>query len=108
MINEFPDHDADKAVGKRTVVVLLGKPRALLVFQGTILFSFVWVAAFVIAGVLPPWALLTLLSAPFAVNAFLISGRHYRDDKKLVAANMSTFFLHLSFNLLLALGLFLG
>jgi 1,4-dihydroxy-2-naphthoate octaprenyltransferase len=108
MINEFPDHDADKAVGKRTIVVLMGKPRALLVFQGAILFAFLWVAAFVIAGVFPVWALLTFLSAPLAVSAFLISRRHYADDRRLVAANMSTFFLHLAFNLLLALGLFLG
>jgi 1,4-dihydroxy-2-naphthoate polyprenyltransferase len=108
MINEFPDHDADKAVGKRTIVVLLGKPRAVLVFQGAILFAFLWVVVFVIAGVFPPWALFTLLSAPLAVRAFLISRRHYSDDRRLAAANMSTFFLHLAFNLLLALGLMLG
>jgi 1,4-dihydroxy-2-naphthoate polyprenyltransferase len=108
MINEFPDHDADKAVGKRTIVVLLGKPRALLAFHGAILFAFIWVVAFVIAGVFPPWALLTLASAPLAVSAFMISRKHYTDDRRLVAANMNTFFLHLAFNLLLALGLYLG
>ncbi len=108
LINEFPDHDADKAVGKRTLVVILGKPRALVAFQGALAFSYLWVAAFVVAGVLPVWALLAFLSAPFAVGAFRVSRAHYTDDKKLVDANMNTFFLHLSFNLLLALGLFLG
>lgn len=108
MINEFPDHDADKAVGKKTIVVLLGKQRALLVYQAAMFFPFLWVAAFVIAGIFPAWALLSLLSAPLAVRAFAISRAHYDDDRKIVAANRDTFLLHLAFNLLFALGLFLG
>jgi 1,4-dihydroxy-2-naphthoate octaprenyltransferase len=108
MINEFPDHDADKAVGKKTIVVLLGKQRALLVYHAAMFFPFLWVPAFVIAGIFPAWALLALASAPLAVRAFAISRAEYDDDRKIVAANRDTFLLHLAFNLLFALGLFLG
>jgi 1,4-dihydroxy-2-naphthoate polyprenyltransferase len=108
MINEFPDHDADKAVGKKTIVVLLGKRKALHVYHASMLFSFLWVTAFVIAGVFPVWALLALLSAPLAVRAFMVSRKNYGDDRKIVAANRDTFLLHLAFNILFALGLFLG
>jgi 1,4-dihydroxy-2-naphthoate octaprenyltransferase len=108
MINEFPDYEADKAVGKRTFVVILGKRAALAVYQAVLIVPFLWIALFVIVGMFPALALLSLLSAPFAVKAFLVSRTHYRDGVKIVGANIATFFLHLSFNLLLAMGLFLG
>jgi 1,4-dihydroxy-2-naphthoate octaprenyltransferase len=108
MINEFPDFDSDRTVGKKTIVVLLGKRTALTVYHAAMLIPFLWVPAFVIAGIFPPWTLLALLSLPFAWRAFRISRKHFMDNSKIVGANMNTFLLHLAFNLLLALGFFLG
>ena len=108
MINEFPDFNSDKAVGKKTIVVLLGKRRALAVYHVAMLIPFLWVPGLVIAGIFPGWTLLSLLSLPFAWSAFRVSRKHFMDNTKIVAANMNTFLLHLAFNLLLALGFFLG
>jgi 1,4-dihydroxy-2-naphthoate octaprenyltransferase len=108
MINEFPDYEADRTVGKRTFVVILGKRAALAVYQAALIVPFLWVGLFVIVRVFPAWALLSWLGAPFALKALQVSRAHYQDGAKIVGANMATFFLHLSFNLLLALGLFLG
>jgi len=72
------------------------------------LLPFLWVPGFVIAGIFPARTLLSLLSLPFAWNAFRVSRKHFMDNTKIVAANMNTFLLHLAFNLLLALGFFLG
>jgi 1,4-dihydroxy-2-naphthoate octaprenyltransferase len=107
MINEFPDCDSDRAVGKKTIVVLLGKRSALTVYHSAILIPFLWVPAWVIAGIFPAWTLLSLLTLPFAWNAFQVSRKHFMDNAKIVAANRNTFLLHLAFNLLLALGFFL-
>ena len=108
VINEFPDHDSDKAAGKRTVVVILGRRRALAVYLAGMLIPFLWVPAFVIAGLFPAWTLLSLLSLPFGLRAAAVSLAHYEDAARIVGANMSTFFLHLSFTLLFALGFFLA
>jgi 1,4-dihydroxy-2-naphthoate polyprenyltransferase len=107
-INEFPDHAADKAVGKKTIVVLLGKRRALLVYQAGLFLPFLWVAAFTVAGLFPAWSLLSMAAAPLALRAYAVSRDHYQDDAKLGPANRDTFLLHLSFSLLFALGLLLG
>ena len=108
VINEFPDHDADKAVGKKTVVVLLGKPRALLVYDAAIALPFLWVIAFAGAGVFPAWTFLALLTAPLAVRAIRVAHEHHGDNRRLAAANRDTFYLHLSFSILFAAGLFIG
>ncbi len=104
MINEFPDHDADLSVGKRTIVVNLGKKKALGVYHAAMFFPFIWVPAFVIAGLFPAWTLISLASLPFAARAWRSSTRNYSDSAKLVTANVSTLLLHLFFNVFLAAG----
>jgi 1,4-dihydroxy-2-naphthoate polyprenyltransferase len=108
VVNEFPDYESDRAAGKRTVVVIAGQEKAVGVFTALVALPFLWVAALAAAGIFPPWTLLSLASAPLGVRALLLASRHRRDPRLIVGANMSTFFLHLSFSLLFALGLFLG
>ncbi len=66
MINEFPDYESDRAVGKKTIVVLAGRRAALTVYHATMLVSCVWVPAFVALGFFPPWTLLSLAAVPLA------------------------------------------
>ncbi len=51
-INEFPDEEADRAAGKRTLVVILGRARAARLFLT--LLPAVYVAAAVATWLLPP------------------------------------------------------
>jgi 1,4-dihydroxy-2-naphthoate polyprenyltransferase len=70
-INELPDHDADAASGKRTLVVSLGKRRASLMFPALMLTAFVAQAVFALTGQVPLWTSLSLLSMPFGIMASL-------------------------------------
>jgi 1,4-dihydroxy-2-naphthoate polyprenyltransferase len=108
MINEFPDHDSDKAVGKRTMVVILGRYRALGVYLASMFFSFAWVIAFSAARVFPWWSLASLASIPLALRAAVIARRHVGDSRRIVGANMATFLLHICFCLLLAASFLAG
>ncbi len=67
-INEVPDISADETVGKRTLVVRLGVPRATSVFQGIVAAAYVVLVLGVALVGLTPWALLALLSLPLALR----------------------------------------
>jgi 1,4-dihydroxy-2-naphthoate octaprenyltransferase len=88
-INEFPDAAADAAAGKRTLVVALGRRRALGVFAALFL------AAFGLLLLLPPlgrpWAVLGgLLGAPAAWRAVATAAAAGDDSARLVPAQVAT------------------
>jgi 1,4-dihydroxy-2-naphthoate polyprenyltransferase len=77
-VNSFPDYDADKAHGRKTLVIVLGKARAAssvwifpIIQYGIILVS-------VITHVFPLVSLVTLLTLPIAIKSG-ISLRHKFD-----------------------------
>jgi len=75
-VNSFPDFDADKASGRRTLVILLGKKRATSIIW---IFSSI-VYAVIIAGVasqtLPVFSLITLFTIPLLIK----SGRELKQS----------------------------
>jgi 1,4-dihydroxy-2-naphthoate octaprenyltransferase len=103
-VNEFPDFAADRAVGKRTWVVRLGRPKAAYVYAGMMAITYVWLIAFVAAGSLPPPTLLPLLTLPLAARAVLVALRYHSQPVELAPANALTIVAHLSVGLLLTLG----
>ena len=103
-VNEFPDYAADKAVGKRTWVVRLGRPRAANVYACLMAIPYVSVVLAVVAGTLPMTALLPLLTFPLAVRAVLVAYRYHSQPLELAPANALTIVTHLSVGLLLTLG----
>jgi 1,4-dihydroxy-2-naphthoate octaprenyltransferase len=61
-------HDADAAKGIRTLPVILGPARSLLLNKGLVALYFALVALLVLTGTLGAWVLLTFLSLPRAVR----------------------------------------
>ncbi len=103
-VNEFPDYAADKAVGKRTWVVRLGRQHAAWVYSLLMATPYAAVALAVTAGVLPLQALLALLTLPLAVRAVRVANRYYSQPLQLAPANALTIVIHLATGLLLTLG----
>jgi len=103
-INEFPDYAADKAVGKNTLVVRLGRSRAAYGYALIILSAFAWIFLGVLSGVMPMYTLIGLVPLPLAVEATLHAKKFYSNSIALVPANALTIVSHFFTSLLLSLG----
>jgi 1,4-dihydroxy-2-naphthoate octaprenyltransferase len=103
-INEFPDHDADQAVGKKTLVVVLGRERAMWGYVALLVAAYGIVLGAVLWRVLPAAALIAMLSLPLAYRATRGAVRFYGNTQQLIPTNAATIQLHLSTGLLLCLG----
>jgi 1,4-dihydroxy-2-naphthoate octaprenyltransferase len=69
LLNEFPDEKADRAGGRLNLVLLLGRPRAAVVYVAAAVATPVAIAVAVVSGGLPPLALVACLPFWFAVPA---------------------------------------
>ena len=104
-INEFPDYLGDKAVGKRTLVVILGKEKAVLLYDLLLAAVYIVIIGLVMLKFLPYSCLLALLSVPIALKAFAVSKNNYEKVYELLPANAATIGLHSVIGLLLCAGI---
>lgn len=104
-INEFPDYQADKTVGKRTLVVVLGKKRAVVWFHLLLLTVYLLIVFLVVFRALPVSSFLVFFSLPLARRAFLISKKNFDKIYELLAANAATIGLHSLIGILLIVSL---
>ncbi|MEK7848956.1 MAG: prenyltransferase, partial [Chloroflexota bacterium] len=100
-INEFPDYEADKAVGKRTWVVRLGLRRAVLPFAVVMAVANLTVIAGIALDYLPVAAVLALVALPASVMAIRYAAAHYSRSFDLAPANALTITGHLAVGLAL-------
>lgn len=69
MSNNIRDHDGDKANGRRTLPILLGREKGVRFMVIMFAIAYLWVIVIVALGIITPWILLTLLSIPKAAKA---------------------------------------
>jgi 1,4-dihydroxy-2-naphthoate polyprenyltransferase len=103
-INEFPDYRADKAAGKKTFVVVLGRKRAVWGYVALLVATYLTIAVGVWVRAFPWTVLLGMLSSPLAYLAIRGALRDYDDTQKLVPTNALTIQIHLLTGLLLCVG----
>jgi 1,4-dihydroxy-2-naphthoate octaprenyltransferase len=104
-INGFQDAESDDMVSKRTAVVRLGKARASRFYPVIAGAAIIALIAFVIAGLLPTFALLGLAGVPLFIKAAAVARKNYDAPMELVPANAYTAVGHLASALGLAIGL---
>jgi 1,4-dihydroxy-2-naphthoate octaprenyltransferase len=104
-INGFQDAASDEEVAKRTSVVRLGLRRASRVYPLIAGASAAALVAFIIAGLLPKFALLGLAGFPLFAQARRVVRKHFDQPMELVPANAYTAVGHLASTLALAVGL---
>jgi len=102
-INEFPDYKADLASKKKTLVVRLGRQKAVLGFALLTLAAHVAVVVGILVAALPLATVLALLSLPLSVRAIQHAYKNYDSSFDLIPANALTVTSHLATGLLLTL-----
>ena len=107
-LNEFPDVEADREVGRRNAVIQLGLARASRVYVALIASTYVWVIACVLSGLMPPTALVTFVTLPLALKASRGVLRDHGDVGKLIPSMGANVILVLSMTGMTALGLLLS
>lgn len=103
-INEFPDYEADKKVRKKTLVVILGKRKAIKIYYVLLGSTYLVTCLSVALKILPPLALIALGSFPLAYRAITMARKNYDKVYELLPANAATVALHMAFGLLLCGG----
>lgn len=83
-VNSFPDFDADKASGRRTLVILLGKKRASSVIWIFPLVVYGVIMTGVAAQILPIFSLITLFTIPLLIKSGQGLKQNFDNIEKLV------------------------
>ena len=106
-INEFPDHDSDKATGKNTLIVVFGPEKARVGYVALVSGAFLSIVFLVLNGTFPSLILITLLASYFGITSIQTLYKYY-NDRLLEPANWGTIIMHSATGLLLFVGLWLG
>jgi 1,4-dihydroxy-2-naphthoate octaprenyltransferase len=101
--NNIRDIDTDRAAGKHTLAVLIGRARTRLLFDVLVWGAFVLVGVFAAAGWTPPLTSLALVAIPVGIPATFAIHRQVAGPP-LIAALKGVARLDLVFGLLVALG----
>ena len=106
-INEFPDHDSDKATGKNTLIVVFGPEKARVGYVALVSGAFLSIVLLVLNGTFPSLILIALLASYFGLTSIQTLYKYY-NNRLLEPANWGTIIMHSLTALLLFIGLWLS
>lgn len=107
LLNEFPDVEADGKAGRKTTPITLGRATASKFYTAATILVYLWIIGGVIAGQMPPFTLIALLTLPLAVRA-IRGSRQFQDPAKLIPAMAANVQVVLITQLLLGVGYILA
>jgi 1,4-dihydroxy-2-naphthoate octaprenyltransferase len=85
LVTSFPDYEADKKSGRRTLIIVLGKENSVRIFIMIIVTTYAMIIGGSIFKVLPIFSTIALLSIPFAIKA-VRKLRRFNDSDELVSS----------------------
>lgn len=83
-VNSFPDFDADKAGGRKTLVIMLGKKRAASTAWVFPIIAYGTIISGILAHVIPVISLMTLLTIPLLIKSGFSLKQNFDDPDKIV------------------------
>ncbi|KXA89494.1 hypothetical protein AKJ61_02745 [candidate division MSBL1 archaeon SCGC-AAA259B11] len=108
LLNEFPDVQADERGGRKTLPVIIGKEKTGIVFSVLIIFVYFWIIVSVIAGIMPPFCLISFVSLPLAKKSIQGALKPPKETIQLVTPMKNNTMLVLSIQILLGIGYILA
>ena len=106
-LNEFPDVEADKTAHRKTLPITIGKNKASIIYSLLVAAMYLWIVGWVIAGKMPVYTLIALLTVPFAIKA-VRGALNYQNMDRLMPAMASNVLVVLLTQLLLGIGYILA
>ena len=106
-VNEFPDHDGDKATGKDTLIVVFGPEKARIGYVLLVAGAFISIVVMALNGTFPMLTLIALVASYFGVRAIQVLYKYY-DDRLLQPANAGTINMHFVTGVLFCIGIWVG
>lgn len=107
LLNEFPDTEADKKAGRKTLPIVMGKAKASIVYSVLTVIVYLWIIGGVVAGLMPPFSLIALLTLPLAIKA-IQGARKHQEITRLMPAMANNVLVVLLTQLLLGIGYILA
>ncbi|MBU8869620.1 MAG: prenyltransferase [Gemmatimonadales bacterium] len=108
LINQFPDYEADRQVGRRHLIIVHGVQAGIRVYGVFLILTYLSVIVGVALGFLPVWSLLGLLTVPLAIRVFGGLKKHAEDIPQLIPFLGQNVLLVLATPVLVAAGMFIG
>jgi 1,4-dihydroxy-2-naphthoate octaprenyltransferase len=108
LLNQFPDVQADKSVGRRNFPIIYGIRNSVIVFGIFLLLTYLVVVFGVYLNYLPPYCLIGLLSIVLAIPTFLgvsKNANNFNDLQKYLGLNVV---INIATPILISIGLFLA
>jgi len=106
-LNEFPDAEADKFGGRKTLPIILGLRKAAVIYSILTVMVYVWILAGVLLKLMPAWTLLGLLTLPIGIKA-ITGALRFKQIEELIPAQGANVMTVLLTQLLLGIGYILA
>ena len=107
LLNEFPDTEADRKGGRKTLPITMGKTGAGIVYSVLTVVVYLWIIGGVVAEQMPAFSLIALLTLPFAIKVIRSILKSQEMDR-LVPAMANNVLVVLLTQLLLGIGYILA
>lgn len=89
LVTSFPDYEADKKSGRRTLVIVMGKENSIKLFITIVTITYAMIIGGSIFNVMTIFSTIALLSLPFAFKAAL-KLRRFNETSELVSSMANT------------------
>jgi 1,4-dihydroxy-2-naphthoate polyprenyltransferase len=88
-INSFPDYEADRSKGRRTLAIMLGRKTASAIFPIFIIAAYALIAVGIFFGFTKIYSLICFASIPFAIKSVLQLRKEAESTERIVPAMAS-------------------